>query len=270
MDLLSMLVDKSLVEVEPSPVDGRALRYGMLEPVRQYALERLVEGGEDEETRRRHAEFFVALAEQARPKVRAEVEWLERLEQENGNLRGALSWAHAADDISTAARLGWALHVFWWIHNHQPEGRRWMEPVLQRREELPPRLRIQATIVAEVMAFGQGDIEAVERYAGDLMAFSREVGRDAYAEAYAHGGFGLLATLRGDLEPATEHLEEALPLFREAGEDGQAAQTYTWLGMVLLLQGDHEGAQWRFEEGLAFGRSIGDRLSICNALFNLA
>src|SRR3712207_2355265 len=137
----------------------------MLEPVRQYALERLVEGGEAEETRRRHAAFFLALAEEARPKLRAEpqVEWLERLEQENANLRGALSWAHAADDISSTARLGWALHVFWWTRNHQPEGRRWIELVLQRREELPLLSRIQTTIVAMVMAFGQGDIEAAER-----------------------------------------------------------------------------------------------------------
>ena len=111
LNLLSQLVDKSLVVVEPSPVDAGALRYGMLEPVRQYALERLMESGEAEETRRRHAAFFVALAEEARPKLRAapQVEWLERLEKENSNLRGALSWALSADDIRTAARLSWAL-----------------------------------------------------------------------------------------------------------------------------------------------------------------
>jgi predicted ATPase/DNA-binding SARP family transcriptional activator len=270
LDLLSNLVDKSLVVVEPSPVDAGALRYGMLEPVRQYALERLVEGGEVEETRRRHAAFFLALAEEARPKVRAEVEWLERLEQENANLRGALSWAHAADDISTAARLGWALHVFWWSRNHQPEGRQWIEPILQRREELPLRSRIQATIVAAVMAFGQGDTEAVERYCEELMGYSREAGGDAYADSYAHAGLGLVVMLQGDFEASKKHLEEALPLFREAGEDGQAASTYSWLGTVLLLQGDHEGARRSFKEGLALGRSIGDRLSICTALFNLA
>jgi DNA-binding CsgD family transcriptional regulator len=81
---------------------------------------------------------------------------------------------------------------------------------------------------------------------------------------------GLVATRRGDFERATRHLEEALPLFSEAGEVGLATQTHTWLGTVLLLRSDHEGARMRFEEGLALGRSIGDRLSICNALFNLA
>ncbi len=270
LDLLSQLVDKSLVMTEAKA--GGTLRYRMLEPVRQYALERLVEGGEAEETRRRHAEFFLALAEEAHPQLRAapQLEWLQRLEKENGNLRGALSWAHAADDISTTARLGWALWLFWWIRNYQPEGRRWMEPILLRRNELPPRLWIQATIATTVMAYGQGDFEAVERYTEELLDLSREVGGDALADSYAHVSLGLVATARGDFEAATEHLEEALPLFREAGEDEMVPPTHVWIGTVLLLEGDHEGARRRFEEGLALSRSIGDRMTVPTALFNLA
>jgi predicted ATPase len=148
LDLLSALVDKSLVVTE-AKAEG-ALRYKMLEPVRQYALERLMQGREVEETRSRHATFFVALAEEARPNLRLapQVEWLERLEQENANLRGALSWTLSTNDIPTAARLGWALWMFWWIRNHQPEGRRWMESILLRRNDLPPWLQIRATIAA--------------------------------------------------------------------------------------------------------------------------
>jgi predicted ATPase len=172
LELLGRLVDKSLVVAEPG-AEG-ALRYRMLEPVRQYALERLVEGGEAEETRRRHAAFFLALAEKARPKLRAapQVEWLQRLEKENGNMRGALSWALSADDVSSAARLGWALYMFWWIRNYQPEGRRWTEPILPRRNELPPWLRIRAIIVFGAMVYGQGDSEVLDRYAGDLWSSS--------------------------------------------------------------------------------------------------
>ena len=185
-------------------------------------------------------------------------------------MRGALSWALSAGDITTAAKLGWALWPFWWIRNYQPEGRRWTETVLLRKDELSLRLRIRTTVAVTALAYGQGDSEAVERYAGELMRLSREAGGDAYAESIAHGGYGLVAMMRGDFEVATEHLVEALPLFREAGEDGLAAQTQTWLGTILLLQGDHEGAGRRFEEGLASGRSCGDRMSIHNALFNLA
>jgi predicted ATPase len=228
LDLLSGLVEKSLVVAE---AEARgAVRYGMLEPVRHYALELLEEGGETGETRGRHAAFFAALAEEAYPKLRAvpQVEWLRRLDKENDNLRGALSWALSADDIPTAARLGYALWTFWWIRNRQIEGRRWMEQVLPGRDGLPPPLRIRATIAAAAMAYGQGDTEAVVRYTAELVELSRAVGGDALAEAFVHAGTGLVATDRGDLEAAAPHLEEALPLFREAGEDGLAAQTPTW------------------------------------------
>jgi predicted ATPase/DNA-binding CsgD family transcriptional regulator len=271
LDLLSSLADKSLVVAE-ADAEG-ALRCRMLEPVRQYALERLAESAEAGETRRRHVAFFVALAEEARPELRAapQVGWLEKLEKENGNLRGALAWTLSADEIVTAARLAFALWMFWWTRNRQPEGRRWLETILPKRGNLPPRLRRQVLVATEAMAFGQGDLEAVVRYAGEqLTESSREAGGDAYAESFAHAGLGLVATLQGDFEAATERLEKALPLFHEAGEDGLAAQSHVWLGTVLLLQGDQEGARRRFEEGLALGRDIGDRLSICNALFNLA
>jgi len=270
LDLLSTLVDKSLVVAE---AEAKAvLRYRMLEPVRQYALEGLVKGGEAKETRRRHAAFFVALAEEARPNLRLapQVEWLEWLDTENGNMRGALSWTLFVDDIPTAARLGWALWMFWWLRNHQPEGLRWIEPILSRRNELPPQLRIRITIAAEALAYGKGDGAAVERYASELVQLSQEVGGDALAEAYAHAGLGLIATIRGDFEAATKRLGKGLPLFREAGEDGLATQSHIWFGTVLLLKGDHEGARRRFEEGLTLGRTIGDRMSVYNALFNLA
>jgi predicted ATPase/DNA-binding CsgD family transcriptional regulator len=270
LDLLSSLADKSFVVTEGG--EEGELRYRMLEPVRQYALERLVENGEDEEIRRRHAAFFVALAEQARPNLRAEpqVGWLRRLEKENGNLRGVLSWALGADEIATAARLSWALYVFWWIRNYQREGWRWTEPILSRKNELAPWLRIRTIIVSGAMAYGHGDVAFLERLSGELMEISREVGGDALAEANANLGYGLVATQRGDFETARKHLGRTPPLFREADEDGQAAQMHSLFGTVLLLEGDHEGARLRFEEGLALGRSTGDRMSTCIALFSLA
>jgi non-specific serine/threonine protein kinase len=145
-----------------------------------------------------------------------------------------------------------------------------MEPILLRRSELPPPLRIRTIIVFGAMAYNQDGIEVLDRFTGELVEISRETGGDALAEGYAHICLGLLATHRGDFEAARKRLEEALPLLREAGEDGVAAQTLTFLGTALLLAGDHEGARLRFEEGLDLGRSLGDRLSTCNALFNLA
>ena len=271
LELLGGLAEQSLVGVDRDP--DREARYWMLEPIRQYAREKLEEDGEAAKTQERHAAFFLSLAEQARPHLRAtrQVEWLARLELENGNLRAALTWALSAGRVEEAARMGWSLWAIWWIHNYQREGRRWMELVLARREELPPRVRARAIMAAEAMAYGQGDGEAVERHARELMDLSRELGGDAHAEGYARAGFGLVATVRGDFAAAVEHLEKGLPLFLETGEeDGMAAQTHTWVGTVLLLQGANERAKQKFEEGLALGRRIGDRLAVCNALFNLA
>jgi tetratricopeptide (TPR) repeat protein len=268
LGLLGALVEQSLVVVQPPEAGGEA-RYGMLEPVRQYALERLQTGGDAEVARRRHAAFFLGLAEEAEPELRAsrQVEWLKRLERENGNLRAAMSWAIDTGDAETAARLGWALWLFWRFHGHQREGRRWMEVLLER--DVPPRLRPRAVHAALAMAYMQGDYEAVARYSAELLELSREV-EDALCAAYGWCGLGLVAMDRKDFGGATSCFEEALALVRSAGEEGVAPVVRIWLGTVALIQGDHDRAVPMFEEGLAQARKRGDRLGTYNALYNLA
>jgi predicted ATPase/DNA-binding XRE family transcriptional regulator len=266
--LLGALVEQSLVVVQARETDGQ-VRYGMLELVRQYALERL-EGSEDAEgARRRHAAYFLDLAEEAEPHLRGsrQVEWLERLEAENANLRAAMSWAMDTDDAETAARLGWALWLFWRFHGHQREGRRWMEAVLER--DVSPSLRPRAVHAAIAMAYMQGDYEAVARYSSELLELSRDVG-DALCSAYAWCGLGLVAMDRRNFGEATSCFEEALTLLRRAGEDGVVPVVRIWLGTVALIQGDQNRAIPLFEEGLAQARSRGDRLGTYNALYNLA
>jgi tetratricopeptide (TPR) repeat protein len=264
LGLLGALVEQSLVVAQPPKAGGEA-RYGMLELVRQYALEKLEESGDAEEARRRHAAFFLDLAEEAEPELRGsrQVEWLERLEEENGNLRAAMSWALDTDDAGTAARLGWALWLFWRFHGHQREGRRWMEVLLER--DLPPPLRPRAVHAAMSMAYMQGDYEAVARYSAELLKLSREVG-DALCAAYAWCGLGLVAMDRGNFGEATPCFEEALTLLRRAGEEGVVPVVQVWLGTVALIQGDQERAIPMFEEGLAQARRRGDRLGTYNAL----
>ena len=268
LGLLGALVEQSLVVVQVLKVSGE-MRYGMLEPVRQYAAERLEESGDAEGARRRHAAFFLDLAEEAEPELRGsrQVEWLERLEGENKNLRAAMSWALDTGDAETAARLGWALWLFWRFHGHQREGRGWMEVLLQR--EVPPFLRPRAVHAAIAMAYMQGDYEAVARYSAELLKLSQEVG-DELCAAYARCGLGLIAMDRGNFEEATSCFEEALALLRRAGEDGVVPVVRIWLGTVALIQGDHDRAIPMFEEGLAQAQQRGDRLGTYNALYNLA
>jgi predicted ATPase/DNA-binding XRE family transcriptional regulator len=268
LDHLGTLVEQSLVVVQPPKASGQT-RYGMLEPVRQYALEKLEESGEAGMVGRSHAVFFLALAEQAYPEVLGErqVEWLERLEQEYGNLRAAMSWALDADDGATCVRMGWTLWYFWWARSYHREGRRWMEEVLKCT--LPPALRGRALVVAGTLAWGHGDYERCGRYSAEGLEVSQQAG-DELGAAWARVGLGLSAMSRSDYEAATSHLQEALRSFRQLDEGYGVAHVTNFLGMVAMMHGDEGRATPMFEEGLAAARRIGDRSSTYIALYNLA
>src|SRR5262249_2891874 len=124
------LLNHSLLRREDQTFGEPRLR--MLESVREFALELLADSGELEATARRHAEFFLALAEAAEPHLQgaAQNEWLARLEAEHDNLRAALAWALAHGRVELALRPAWALGRFWLMHGHLREGRRWLEQAL--------------------------------------------------------------------------------------------------------------------------------------------
>jgi predicted ATPase len=117
-----------VVTLEP---DGAA-RYRLLETIRQYGRERLEEAGEAAHIREQHAGYYLAVAEEAEPELQGEgqVAWLERLETEHDNLRVAMAWLLERGESEVAARLGWALWLFWGIRTHLAEGRRSMERAL--------------------------------------------------------------------------------------------------------------------------------------------
>jgi non-specific serine/threonine protein kinase len=144
LDVLSGLVEKSLVAARERQESG--VRYRMLEPIRQYAREKLEEVGEAEEARRRHATFFLALAEEAEPKLQGpeDKEWLERLETEHDNLRAALSWALEQREADLGLRLAGALWLFWEGHGHYGEGHRWLEQTLARGSQASAVARAKA------------------------------------------------------------------------------------------------------------------------------
>jgi predicted ATPase/transcriptional regulator with XRE-family HTH domain len=268
LGLLGRLAEQSLVAAADTGEDGDEVRYRMLEPIRQYALEELEDGGEAEKTRRRHAEFFLDLAERAEPELKGpdQVGWLERLEKEHANLRAAMGWALSRGEAETAAR-GWTLWIFWWYRGHHREGRRWMEAMLER--DLSPSSRAKVLMVAGSMAFGHGDYEQSERYCQEALELSQQVG-DKIRAAWAWVGLGLGAMGRCHYEAATSFLQKALRYFRQEGEDFDVAHVTNYLGIVALTHGDMGQATQTFEEGLAVARRIGDRSSAYIALYNLA
>jgi hypothetical protein len=115
---------------------------------------------------------------------------MQRLDRENNNLRAAMAWSLSSGDFETAASLGWALWPFWFYRGNHREGRHQMERVLEAAAVLPPELRMRATVAAAVIAYGQGDDEAVVEHMTDLLELSRQAGGDAYAEATPGPGSG--------------------------------------------------------------------------------
>ncbi|MDP6514815.1 MAG: protein kinase [SAR202 cluster bacterium] len=181
LDLVSSLVDKSLMVV----VDGAggSARYGLLETLREYGWERLVERGESEETQRRHAACFVALAEEAEPELRGpqQVSWLERLEQEHDNVRAALSWSAESGDGETGLRLGGALWPFWLTRGYLSEGRERLAGALA----LPSGLEGTATRANALnglgnMALSQGDYSAAWALYEESLAIRRELREETH------------------------------------------------------------------------------------------
>jgi non-specific serine/threonine protein kinase len=195
---------------------------------------------------------------------------LKSLEIENGNLRAAMGRAldPQGGDAETAARLGWALHSFWWYHGPHSEGLQRMEAVLLR-SDLSLASRAKALVVAGSMALSHGDHERCERYCEEALELSQQVG-DKLRGAWARMGLGLVAMNRTDYEGAASRLREALRSFREEGEDYIVAFVTTFLGMLALTRGEEGKAIPLFEEGLAVARRSGDRGAAFTALYNLA
>ena len=264
LGLLSGLVDKSLV-VAQTTTDGR-MRYGMLEPVRQYARERLEEGGEAQIVRRRHAKFFLRLAEEAQPGLkgpRPEV-WLKRLEMEHDNLRAALSSAIGREDAETGLRLGAALVEFWHLHAHLTEARRWLKAVLGLKGG-SPSARVKALERAGLVAWEQGDYARAEALGEENLKLARRT-NDRPGVAAALFNLGTVAMSRADFGRADALLEEAAALRRVLGDEWGLARALHIMGLAAVAQRDGGRATALYEESLALARSAGDEVGVMHAL----
>jgi predicted ATPase/DNA-binding SARP family transcriptional activator/DNA-binding NarL/FixJ family response regulator len=269
LDLLTMQVDKSLVVAEESWESGA--RYRLLEPVRQYAREKLEEGGEAEAVGRRHAKFFLDLAERAEPELKGpgQTEWLKGLDEDNDNLRAAMAWLLEEGEVEAAVRMAWSLWIFWLIHGHQSEGRRWIEAALAKGANLTAHARAKALWVRASTYYGLGRPEQLERICQEAVTLFRGVG-DKSGLAYTLGLKAAVLMQRGDAERAISLYEEAIELGRKTGEKWGASGALGHLGSIYLDQGDYKQAARYFEEGLELSREIGNKLAGSTALYGLA
>jgi predicted ATPase/class 3 adenylate cyclase len=265
LDVLEILVEHSLVKTSVE-LDGT--RYRLLQPVREFALERLEAGGGASEVRRRHAEYFLGLVERAEKRMQGpeQLEWLDRLEAENDNLRAALSWAVSEGRDDIAVRIAWGMWMFWWLHGYHQEGRRWMDSMLKM--DLPDRSRTIALTVAGNLAVVAGDHTSAQAYLPWAVGLARKV-EDKVRLAVALHVLGLSLLNSLDLEASVECLTEALPMFTASGNQMMVSGIRTHLGTAALMQGDLDRADSETLEGLAVARRSGDPVSTYFALYNL-
>jgi predicted ATPase/DNA-binding CsgD family transcriptional regulator len=269
LDLLSGLVEKSLVLAEEH--EGSGLCYRMLEPVKQYAREKLEDAGEGETIRRRHADYFLALAEKAQPKLRGaeDKKWLERLEAEHDNMRAALSFALEAGEIELTLQLAGVLGTFWHIHSHSDEGRKWLEAALARDEGAPAAVRIRALEALYWLAFDQWDHDRTETIAREAIKLSAEAEIETSLAASLKIMSAGPAWVRGDYERGKELLEESLEISRKAGDRIMIAEALIQLAATAWGLGDTKRGMEIYEEGADLCREAGYTFRLPDFLFSL-
>jgi len=266
LQLAADLLDVSLITVTEG-ADGEP-RVGMLETIRQYALERLGQAGDLDGTRRRHAQHYAVFAERAQEQLGgpAHLTALDRVEAEHDNMRAALAWsleAGAADlagDGERAAiglRLVQAMTEFWYQHGHASEGRRWLEQAIDATSDDPaaPLARLEHWL--GVLLQQQGELDASVRALEHSLAIWRELG-DREQQARELNSLGATHRYLGHLDTARTFLEESVEISREIGSDTRLAAALTNLGQVEGAAGDLDRASQALREALELDDNHGD------------
>ncbi|HEV8339260.1 MAG TPA: tetratricopeptide repeat protein, partial [bacterium] len=262
LDPLQSLVDKSLIR-------HTGERFSMLETIREYAAERLEESGEAEQLRRRHAEHFLALAEEAEPNLRGSPrEWLDRLESEHDNLRAVLDWLEASGENQLSLRLAGVLSRFWAMRGHLAEGRRHLENAL-RTDEQPTAARAKALNGLALVAISAGDAATGTLRAEEGLTLHRTL-RDPWGTAHASFLLGAAATELADFARAQPLLEESLRVFRELGDEHYTLLATRVLAWTHFELGDRARARALHEEVVRRARASQNERMAATSLGALA
>jgi len=268
LDGVASLLDKGLV----LRMDGgdAAPRFTMLETVREFALERLADTSLEEVIRRRHAQFYLELAERSEPCLRGEEQstWLQRLEEEHDNLRVALRWALDHDVANIGLPLVGSLRWFWTLRSHVNEGYEWARVMLEQSEAGRATVaRAKALWTAGVMAWFQQDPVARDLLEESVAAWRREGGEER-GLGYALQHLGLVVSSEGEHSSARLLEEESLELFQRAGDTHGIALATLCLAFIMTKLHEVEISQVLLQESAQLSREIGDRWNLALTLGN--
>jgi predicted ATPase/class 3 adenylate cyclase len=306
LDALESMVDKSLLRrVEGG---GDETRISMLETIREFAVDRLDGRPDANGVRRAHAEYFLGAAERAEPQLRGrdQITTLTRFENDHDNLRAALEW-FLAHEPQRALQLAAALWLYWYMHGHVSEGRRWLSLVLEKSGSEPSVARAKALDGAGYLAGEQSDHtarslledslrcaravgsasdiaiaashlsvfmdmsegEEARALSEEAVALARAV-EDRYTLAVALNNLGQVMLYQFRDPKATEALwQESLSLRREIGDASRVALSLINLSYLALLEDDNDSAGELAREAFELAQSIGDKRHMCFSLGNL-
>ena len=255
---LSSLVDKNLMQ----RVDraGAQPRFAMLETIREYALERLIDGGEEPAARRAHAAYCLVLAEEGNPELSSadRARWLSQCDVEIDNLRFALDWLFQTRDLDWGLRLCVALFRFWDMREHLVEGRARLETVLRLAGADHAKERARISLFLGALATTQGDYPAGEQALEQSLSLYEDLG-DESGIAASLNALGVSARDRGDYLTAQRNFERSLACWRILSDRQATARCLHNLANVVKVRGDYPRAEWALREATDIFEELGDR-----------
>jgi predicted ATPase/DNA-binding SARP family transcriptional activator len=305
LGLLTALVDKSILTVLPGTDEPR---FGMLETIKAYGLERLAEAGESD-VRAAHARHFLALAERAEPELRGrnQLAWLARLGADHDDLHAALRGAITRSDVDTALRFVVTLGWYWWLGGHRTEGTDLaLEVLAMPIEGAEPELRALAYGISALNALdGQRDMNQVKQWFDEAIALGANPGaahpllrlagpiadvigaggapesrasidrlfhdQDPWVRSTAHLLHAHITLNAGaDHAEADAHLRTALATYEEMGERWGAATAVSALAEMAYRRGDLAAAAGWLERCLTDLTALGSRQDITDPCVRLA
>jgi len=259
LDLLARLADKSLVIVEPRDDETR---YRLMETIRQYARDRLLESGEVETIRDRHLDFFVAFAENIEPKLMGaeQFAWLDRLDLEHDNLRAAIDWSQSPGRAQKGLRLVGALRSYWDLRAHTNEAYTRIQKLLARPEAAEKTLaRARALFTLAVLAENVESGKAARPYLEETVEIARACGAPGERQL-AKSLAELSLVIRADqLERAQALEDESWAIAQTTGDEWMSATILHYRGHRFITEGNHPAARAAFEASHSLFNKLGDQ-----------
>jgi predicted ATPase/class 3 adenylate cyclase len=250
LDTLASLVEKSLVR-------RREDRFRMLETIREYGLEQLRERGDLEAARRRHADFFLELAESCGQEPSEQEAWVDRVEAEGDNMRAAIAWARESGEARVGMRLAAALGRFWEARSHLVEGVARIREALASDPDAPTDLRDLALREGVLLAFKQGDFATAREWAQTLADHAEESGDEA-SLAYALNSLAIILDGEGRLSEARSAGERSMEISQRLGDESRVQIGLHNLALISMSEGAYDRAVEGLTAALELSTALGN------------